>query len=96
MATIVIMGLAGGILGLSTLSFYGRPQDYLSNIAIGFAIGVTAGTIYVTYRAARDPYDRRFQGVSFGPEYPPVTRNDWAQLQTHGPSYLPLQMTWEF
>lgn len=57
LATIVFAGLAGAILGLSTLSFYGRPQDYLSNIAIGFAIGVIVGTSYTTYQAATRPYE---------------------------------------
>src|SRR6202000_2825400 len=49
---IVFSGLAGAILGLSTLSFYGRPQDKLSNIAVGFALGIITGTIYTTYQAA--------------------------------------------
>jgi hypothetical protein len=52
LATIVFAGLGGAILGLSTLSFYGRPQEQLSNIAIGFAVGVITGTIYVTFRSA--------------------------------------------
>lgn len=57
LATIVFSGLGGAVLGLSTLSFYGRPQDKLSNIAIGFAVGVIAGTTYVTYKAATSPAD---------------------------------------
>ena len=59
LATIVFAGLGGAILGLSTLSFYGRPQDHLSNIAVGFAIGVIAGTAVVTVKSAttRDYYD---------------------------------------
>ena len=61
LATIVFAGLGGAILGLSTLSFYGRPQDQLSNIAIGFVVGVIAGTAYVTIRSAtsRDYYDEK-------------------------------------
>ena len=55
-ATIIFSGLAGAVLGLSTLSFYGRPQDKLSNIAIGFALGVIAGTAYTTYQVATKPY----------------------------------------
>ncbi len=51
-ATIIFSGLAGAILGLSTLSFYGRPQDKLQNIAFGFALGIIAGTTYTTYKAA--------------------------------------------
>lgn len=60
LATIVFAGLGGAILGLSTLSFYGRPQDKLSNIAIGFAIGVISGTAFVTFNAATNP--REFYG----------------------------------
>lgn len=54
-STIVYMGLAGAVLGLSTLSFYGRPQDHLTNIPIGFGVGVIVGTIYMTYQAATNP-----------------------------------------
>ena len=57
LANIVFAGLAGAVLGLSTLSFYGRPQDRLSNIAVGFAIGVITGTVYTTYKAAVEPKD---------------------------------------
>ena len=55
LATILYAGLGGAVLGLSTLSFYGRPQDKLSNIAIGFAVGIMAGTAIVTYGAATNP-----------------------------------------
>lgn len=55
LATIVFAGLGGAVLGLSTLSFYGRPQDNLRNIAIGAAFGVIGGTILVTYKAATNP-----------------------------------------
>ncbi len=57
LATIIFAGLAGAILGLSTLSFYGRPQDKLSNIAVGFAIGIIVGASYTTYKTATDPYE---------------------------------------
>lgn len=57
LATIVFAGIAGAILGLSTLSFYGRPQEKLSNIAVGFAIGVIGGATYTTYKAASAPRD---------------------------------------
>lgn len=55
LATIVYAGLGGAVLGLSTLSFYGRPQEKLANIAIGFAFGIIVGTTYVTYKAASNP-----------------------------------------
>lgn len=55
LATIIFAGLGGAVLGLSTLSFYGRPQDMLSNIAIGFAVGAIVGTVFVTYQTATNP-----------------------------------------
>jgi hypothetical protein len=66
-ATVIIFaGLGGAVLGLSTLSFYGRPQDKLSNIAIGAAVGIIVGTIYVTYKAATQPaefYGEGYRGT---------------------------------
>lgn len=53
--TIIYAGLAGAILGLSTLSFHGRPQDHMDDIAVGFAVGIIAGAVYVSYRAATEP-----------------------------------------
>jgi hypothetical protein len=56
-ATIIFAGLAGAILGLSTLSFYGKPQEELSNIAVGFAVGIIGGVAYTSYNIARSPYE---------------------------------------
>ena len=70
LATILFAGLGGAVLGLSTLSFYGRPQDKLANIAIGFAGGVIIGTTYVTYRAATNPAE--FYGQVSPPEDRPA------------------------
>lgn len=66
LATIIFAGLAGGVLGLSTLSFYGRPQDKLSNIPLGAAIGIITGVTYTTFKAATQPKD--FYSRSEGPE----------------------------
>jgi hypothetical protein len=46
-ATVIFAGLGGGILGLSTLSFEGKPQEHTSNITTGAALGVVGGLIYV-------------------------------------------------
>lgn len=80
LATIVFAGLGGAVLGLSTLSFYGRPQDNLGNIGIGFAAGVIIGTIYVTYKAATShDYDssqeKQFQ---FAPMISQIKKDDSA------------------
>ena len=73
LATIIFCGLGGAVLGVSTLSFYGRPQERLSNIAVGFALGIIAGAVYTTYRTATKPYDQyQYQnvpGTLLEPEY---------------------------
>ena len=58
-AMIIFSGLGGAVLGLSTLSFYDRPQDHLANIAVGAALGVITGTVYVTFKTATEPYRYR-------------------------------------
>ena len=47
LATVMLAGLGGAVLGLSTLSFYGEPQEHIGNIWTGLAIGVVGGTAYV-------------------------------------------------
>lgn len=46
-ATVMFASLAGAVLGLSTLSFYGEPQEHISNIWLGMGIGAIAGGILV-------------------------------------------------
>lgn len=104
-ATIVFAGLAGAVMGLSTLSFYGRPQDKLSNIAVGFAVGVIIGTGYTTYKAATKPremYDSKLEnlilpfekGVLFSEQNSP----QWEQSGRTVAKGLPavLGYTWSF
>lgn len=70
LTTIVFAGVAGAILGLSTLSFYGRPQDKLNNIAVGAAIGIITGAMYTTFKAATEPRD--FYNLNEAPATPPL------------------------
>ena len=95
-AIIIFSGLAGGILGLSTLSFYGRPQDHLSNIALGFAVGIITGTIYTTYNAATRPYETFEQENSA--EYNPLAQPPSEEEQRAADSpRLPLfAYSWSF
>lgn len=46
LATVMFAGLGGAVLGLSTLSFYGEPQDHIGNIWTGLTIGALAGGAY--------------------------------------------------
>lgn len=54
-ATILFSSIGGGVLGLSTLSFYGKPQEHTDNITTGVLIGFIAGFTYVMY----DNYEQR-------------------------------------
>ena len=56
-ATIIFCGLGGAVLGISTLSFYGDPQNHISNITSGLALGIIGGSVYVTSMETtpRDP-----------------------------------------
>lgn len=54
-ATVMFAGLAGAVLGLSTLSFYGEPQEHIGNIWTGLAIGVVSGSVYVLSRSSTTP-----------------------------------------
>lgn len=47
-ATVMFCGLGGAVLGLSTLSFYGKPDEHIGNISTGFALGVIGGVAYAT------------------------------------------------
>ncbi len=50
---VVGAGVAGAILGLSTLSFVEKPAKHLSNIWTGGALGVIAGVVFVAYNSAQ-------------------------------------------
>jgi hypothetical protein len=52
---ILLSGLVGGVLGLSTLSFYDRPQDHIRNITMGAGIGVIASALFLTVTVAQTP-----------------------------------------
>lgn len=45
-------GLAGAVLGLSTLSFVEEPKEHTRNILVGASIGVIAGVAIVAYTQA--------------------------------------------
>ncbi|MGE3610552.1 MAG: hypothetical protein AB7I27_13260 [Bacteriovoracaceae bacterium] len=45
--------VAGGVIGLSTLSFVDKPSKHMSNIWTGAAVGMIAGVIFVAYNSAQ-------------------------------------------
>jgi hypothetical protein len=50
-AIVAFAGIGGAVLGLSTLSFYGSPQDHVGNITTGFLVGLVGGGVYVIGQA---------------------------------------------
>lgn len=53
-------GLAGAILGLSTLSFVDEPKDHTRNIIVGASLGIIAGVGYVAYSQAAKSRDMMY------------------------------------
>jgi hypothetical protein len=53
--TVLFNGLVGGILGLSTLSFYERPQENIRNIFFGAGTGMILSVLYMTLDVAQQP-----------------------------------------
>lgn len=45
-------GIAGAVLGLSTLSFYDEPKKHTKNIVMGASLGIIGGVIFVAYNQA--------------------------------------------
>jgi hypothetical protein len=64
-ATVMFAGLGGAVLGLSTLSFYGEPQDHIGNIWLGLGIGAIAGTAYVLTDSRQQMIEARPNKTSF-------------------------------
>lgn len=84
-AIILFSSLGGAILGLSTLSFYGEPENHLGNITTGAAVGAGLGVAYVFSRP-RQPQNS-FQDVSFSQK-----RGYGDQVSVK----LPIQIRFEF
>ena len=58
--TVAGVGVAGSVLGLSTLSFVDKPGENLKNIVTGGAIGIILGVGIVAWKHAsrsKDVYD---------------------------------------
>lgn len=68
-ATIIFAGLGGAVIGLSTLSFYGQPQEHASNIATGFGLGIIGGVAYVSYKTTTQNQINHLGGNDLYAEY---------------------------
>ncbi len=52
---VLLAGLVGGILGLSTLPFYPNPEDNIRNIYFGAGAGAILMTLVMTFSVATTP-----------------------------------------
>lgn len=46
-ATVMLAGIGGAVVGMSSLSFYGKPEEHTGNIYFGLAAGLIGGAVYV-------------------------------------------------
>lgn len=88
--TVVGGGLAGAVLGLSTLSFVDEPKDHTRNIIVGASLGIIFGVGYVAFSQASKTQDLIYgteqemqEAVSIGQtkDFNTVARNSWHHEQ---------------
>lgn len=53
LAAVLFASLGGAIVGLSTLSFYGEPQEHTNSITLGALVGFAGGVGYAVYDSSR-------------------------------------------
>ncbi len=70
-------GVAGGILGLSTLSFVEKPGDHLNNIVVGGAIGLIVGVAAVAWFQATKSQSGYVDQAAVGPKFNTDYRYSW-------------------
>ncbi len=58
-------GLAGAILGLSTLSFVDEPKDHTDNIIVGASLGIIGGVVFVALSQATKTQDLLYGGEEY-------------------------------
>ena len=78
-ALVLFSGIGGGILGLSTLSFYGDPKEHTANITWGALFGLVAGAGYIIYENSPSLHKTRITNDYYG-------LFDPTQMQKKGPT----------
>jgi len=74
-------GLAGAVLGLSTLSFVDEPKEHTRNILMGASIGIIAGVGYVAFSQAN-----KSKELIYGGGDAPVTKINAKDFNTYARS----------
>lgn len=79
-AMVLFSGIGGGILGLSTLSFYGDPREHTGNITWGAFLGLMAGAGYMVYENAPLTEKKRIRSNDYYGLFEPI------DMQKKGPT----------
>lgn len=88
-ATVIFSSLGGAVLGLSTLPFYGEPQEHANNITTGALIGLAAGIGYVAYDSSvPKPASRDYSQEDIWIMRPGESKSVYVSL--------PVQIRWAF
>ncbi len=69
-------GVGGAILGLSTLSFYDKASNHISNVWTGAAIGIIVGVMFVAYNSAQKGQEE-LVGMHSSEEFSTSERSGW-------------------
>ena len=83
-------GLAGAVLGLSTLSFVEEPKDHTRNILVGASLGIIAGVGFVAFSQATKTRDMMYEEEGASPaqvngkSFSTVERVAWHQNEQNG------------
>ena len=82
MATVASLGVAGAVLGLSTLSFMDEPEDHLKNIVVGGALGIIIGVGVVAYNQANQTKQFYRENVYEPADFSTADRVSWHESST--------------
>ena len=80
------MGIAGGVIGLSTLSFGGKSRQNLRYIVSGISLGIISGLGWVAYNQAMTSRD----------DYGDLDFQEMASFYKAAPSPSALMITWNW
>ncbi|MBP7843743.1 MAG: hypothetical protein KA116_02930 [Proteobacteria bacterium] len=61
--TILVAGLVGGVIGLSTLPFYSHPNKHVKNITLGAGAAMIGSALYMTFDLANNKAPSKEEGA---------------------------------
>jgi hypothetical protein len=88
--TILVSGLVGGILGLSTLSFYEKPNDHVKNITYGAGLAMIGAALYMTLNIANQQNEKDKEKKAF------LDHQDWMLSPTYDFKTVGLSLNYNF